>query len=92
MSWSIAQAKQRFSELIRKAPQEPQLIYNRSRLATAVVSAEEFSRFEQWRTAQKQRSLAEECDELRTLLAEEDYCLPAPVRENRANVFAERIC
>ena len=39
MSWSIAQAKQRFSELLRQAAEAPQLIFNRERMVAAVIDA-----------------------------------------------------
>jgi prevent-host-death family protein len=91
MPWSIAQAKQRFSELVRTAQQEPQLIYNRNQLVAAVVGGEEFGRFEQWRATQTQPSLAEECDALRALLEREHYHLPMAVRMDRPNAFVERL-
>lgn len=40
MPWNIAQAKQRFSEIVRRAAEGPQLIYNRKRLVAAVIDAE----------------------------------------------------
>ena len=48
MSWNIAQAKQRFSEVVRQAAEEPQLIYNRDHLVAAVIDAEDFEAFKQW--------------------------------------------
>jgi prevent-host-death family protein len=39
MDWKVAEAKQRFSELLREAVTEPQLIHNRSRLVAVVVGA-----------------------------------------------------
>jgi prevent-host-death family protein len=37
MNWKIAEAKQRFSELIHAVTKEPQLIYNRNELVAVVV-------------------------------------------------------
>ncbi|WP_296899130.1 type II toxin-antitoxin system prevent-host-death family antitoxin, partial [Thiohalocapsa sp.] len=48
MSWKIADAKQRFSELVRQAVAEPQLIYNRNRLVAAVIDAEDYQAFTAW--------------------------------------------
>ena len=46
MPWNIAQAKQRFSEVIRQTAEEPQLIYNRGHLVRSVVDAEDFEAFQ----------------------------------------------
>ena len=43
MTWNIASAKQNFSEVVRSAVAEPQLVYNRNRLAAVVLSPEEFA-------------------------------------------------
>ena len=40
MRWKIGQAKQRFSEMVRHAATEPQLICNRDRVVAAVVDAD----------------------------------------------------
>ncbi|MEN9313669.1 MAG: hypothetical protein RIS35_62 [Pseudomonadota bacterium] len=47
--WSVAEAKQRLSEVLRLAAREPQPIYNRGRLVAALVDAEAFAAFERWR-------------------------------------------
>lgn len=44
MNWNIAQAKQHFSEVVKQAAEELQLIYNRRQAVTAVVGAEEFAK------------------------------------------------
>lgn len=49
MNWNIADAKQKFSELIQAAENEPQWIYNRDRLVAAVVPAEALQEFLAWR-------------------------------------------
>lgn len=53
MSWSIANAKQQFSEVVRLCAQEPQPVFNRSRQVAVVISAEDYAAFEAWRTAQQ---------------------------------------
>ncbi|MEH2256078.1 type II toxin-antitoxin system prevent-host-death family antitoxin [Nostoc sp.] len=45
MNWRIAEAKQRFSELIHAVTKELQLIYNRNQLVAVVVEAEMFEEF-----------------------------------------------
>ena len=60
MSWNIADAKQRFSELIKQAVAEPQLIYNRKRLVAAVIDAEDYQAFKAWSEQRAARPLADE--------------------------------
>ena len=91
MSWNIAQAKQRFSEVVRQAAAEPQLIYNRDHLVAAVIDAEDFEAFKQWRERTRQRTLADEFAELRQILREENYQLEIPPRVDRPNAFVERL-
>ena len=45
MEWSIAKAKERFSEVRRQSALEPQPIYNRDRRVAAVISAESFKEY-----------------------------------------------
>jgi prevent-host-death family protein len=87
MSWNIADAKQRFSELVKQAVAEPQLIYNRKRLVAAVIDADEYQAFKAWSEQRAARSLADEMAELRELMQEEDYELPLPPRSTRPNTF-----
>jgi prevent-host-death family protein len=87
MCWKIADAKQRFSELVRQAVAEPQLIYNRKRLVAAVIDAEDYQAFKAWSEQRAARSLAEEMAELRQLMQEEDYELTLPPRSTRPNAF-----
>ena len=89
MDWRIAQAKQRFSEMINAATKEPQLIYNRERLVAAVIEAETFQEFLAWRDRQEKTSLADAFRELHQLMAEEDYILEVPSRKDRPNPFAD---
>jgi antitoxin (DNA-binding transcriptional repressor) of toxin-antitoxin stability system len=89
MNWRIAQAKQRFSELIHAAAKEPQLIYNRERLVAAIIEAEMFQEFLAWRDHTEKTSLADAFRELHQLMAEEDYTLEVPARKDRPNPFAD---
>lgn len=89
MDWRIAQAKQRFSEMINAATKEPQMIYNRERLVAAVIEAETFQEFLAWRDLKEKTSLADAFRELHQLMAEEDYTLEVPSRKDRPNPFAD---
>ncbi len=89
MPWNIAQAKQRFSEVIRQTAEEPQRIYNRGRLVAAVIDAEDFEAFQAWRQRQKVKTVGEAFAELRALAAGDENPLPVPERRDRPNAFLE---
>lgn len=90
MEWNVAQAKQRLSEVLRSAAEEPQRIYNRRRLVAAVVNGELFEEFWRWKQQSEQRSIGEDFAELRAIGLEEGrWELPDVRREDRPNPFAE---
>ena len=88
--WSASEAKQRFSEVVRRSAEEPQEIFKRNRLVAAVISAESFQEFERWREARRRRSLAGAFDEVRELAARYGYELEVPEREDRDSWPDER--
>lgn len=88
MSWNIAQAKQKFSEVVRLSAEEPQVIYNRGRPVAAVIDAKTLEVLEACRRQPVRRTLAEEFAELRQIAAEEAYELEIPPRgPDRPNAF-----
>lgn len=89
--WTIARAREKFSELLRKAQSEPQPIYNRDRLVAAVVDAESYEEFARWRAERKAKTIADSFAELRKITAGEDLPLEAPAREDRENAFARSL-
>lgn len=91
MSWNIAQAKQHFSKVIQDSAREPQPIYNRKQLVAVVVGAEDMAAFQAWRRLSAKRSLGDEFAELRQLLADGDYALPLPSRQDRPNAFSQML-
>ena len=91
MRWKISEAKQKFSDLIRRASREPQLVYNRERLVAAVVDGDEFEAFHAWLERRTKRSLGEAFEELRLIEGEEKYVLEIPAREDRPNQFASAL-
>lgn len=86
MSWKIAEAKQRLSEVIREAEKEPQIITNRERPVAAVVSAAELETYLELRDKHR-RTLSDAIDELMRVAAEENYTLHVPPRTDRPNPF-----
>lgn len=83
--WTVGEAKQRFSEIIRLSEREPQLIYRRDTLVAAVVSVER----EEDVSNVRPPSLAERFEEARALLRSESYRLTIPARRSRKNAFLE---
>jgi len=89
MTWNIAQAKQHFSEVVKQAAEEPQLIYNRNQPVAAVVGAEQFAAFEAWRESQAEQPMLDEVfAELRALAAGDEDPLPDPDRAGNGRVNA----
>jgi hypothetical protein len=82
MSWKIGQAKQRFSELVRRAAEEPQLVHNRDRLVAAVLGPEDAVAFLAFR---QKSSIRESLAEARRICDEESYELEIPARVDRPN-------
>lgn len=91
MNWKIAEAKQRFSEVVRETAEEPQLIYKRDRLVAVLMNAEEYGAFEAWEEERQRPSMAEAIAEIRKICEEEDYELEIPDRRDRPNPFAEAL-
>ena len=89
MKWTVAEARRRFSELIRSAASEPQPIYNRQRLVGVVVDVETFEAFLRWREDQAGRSVADALEELRAICQAEGYRLEPPGRSNRDDPFQQ---
>lgn len=89
MRWKIGEAKQRFSEVVRRAATEPQIICNRERVVAAVVDAESAERLRAMRDREDRPSIAEAFEALRTLVAREGYTLRTPSRKNRRNPFTD---
>ena len=81
--WRIAEAKQRFSEVVRCSASEPQKIYNRDRLVAAVVSPELFAEIERLRHERSARTLGEAFSEVREICVEEGYELDVGERRDR---------
>ena len=83
VKWLTAEAKQQFSELLRRSAEEPQLIYRRDRLVAAVISAGDFAELERAREARKHETLGQRFDEIREICARYDYELDTGERSDR---------
>ena len=89
--WRVAEAKEKFSEMLRRAAEAPQQIFSRDRLVTVVLGSETFERFETWNEQQDRVTLGEAFAGLRALCSEEGYVFEIPRRMDRANVFADTV-
>jgi antitoxin (DNA-binding transcriptional repressor) of toxin-antitoxin stability system len=82
--WNVGEAKQQFSEVLRRSETEPQLIYHRSRLVAAVVAVNETS----VGAVARRVTIADRIREASALFRQENYKLPATRRRARPNSFA----
>lgn len=81
--WQIGEAKQQFSEVLRRSEDEPQLIYRRRRLIAAIVATDEAN----VAAISNPRTIADRFAEGRELFHQENYQLPRTRRRARANSF-----
>lgn len=89
--WGVAEARSRFSDLLRKAGERPQIILNRDRPVAVVVDATTFEQFEEWRNGNTGPSVSDAFEELREICEAEHYSLEIPDREDRANPAEEKL-
>lgn len=87
MNWSVAEAKQQLSEVLRRAVSRPQTITKRSRDIAVVVDVEEYRAFEEWKAAGRKRTVAEALAELSVVALGTGPALTAPKRRNRRTPF-----
>jgi prevent-host-death family protein len=93
MNWNIAQAKQHFSDVVKQAATEPQIIYNRNTPVAAMIAAEDLAEYRAWKDTQKRPTLLESFAELRQLLIDagfEDGIDTGP-RTTRPNAFVDML-
>ncbi len=82
-TWKVAEAKQRFAEVIRRSESEPQKIYRRDRLVAAVVNPGAVERLHQMERELSARTLADLLAEAREICAGEEYSLEVGARADR---------
>jgi hypothetical protein len=81
--WKVGEAKQQFSEVLRRSETQPQLIYRRRRLVAAVVAVDDTS----VASVSRRVTIGDRIEEARELFRSENYQLPATRRRARANAF-----
>lgn len=85
MEWKLAEAKQRLSEVVRRAADEPQLILNRDRPVAAVIAAEGLDDYLEWLEMRRGGTLSDSLTELTEICREEGLEYTAPPRIDRPN-------
>jgi len=86
--WNVGEAKQQFSEVLRRSETEPQLIYRRDRLIAAVVAMDETKAA----GIATPLTVGQRFEELREILRSENYQMPPiPKRRNRRNDFVRTL-
>lgn len=85
--WKVGEAKQQFSEVLRRSESVPQLIYRRNRLIAAVVAIDEA----QAATVARRVMIGDRFEEARELLRRENYRLPRTRRRSRGNNFVRTL-
>lgn len=68
MTWSVAEAKAKFSEVLDRAREEPQFVESRGRPKAVVVSAEDFARLKALEAQSRRPGLLDflaQCEALR---------------------------
>src|SRR6185369_1743483 len=91
VNWNIAEAKQKFSEIVRAAEGEPQWIYNREKLVAAVVPPETLQEFLAWKAREQRPTMAQVLAEVLEICHEENYDLDIPISQNRHNPSADAL-
>src|SRR5258706_14771766 len=89
MNWKLAEAKQQFSEVVRLAANEPQVIRNRDRPVAVLVAAEGFSEYLDWKKA-RSGGIGRAFDDLAQICREDGVAYEPPPRVDRPNPLAPR--
>lgn len=85
--WNVGEAKQQFSEVLRRSESEPQLIYRRNQLIAAVVAVDEAKAA----AIGRRPTIGERFEEARELFRKENYRLPETRRRSRPNDFVRAL-
>jgi hypothetical protein len=86
-AWKVGAAKQRFSEVLRRSEQAPQLIYRRDRLVAAVISVDNETEV----PGVDRATIAQRFAEIRDVIRRERYRLPPAPRKMRSNDFVSSL-
>lgn len=83
MNWSVAEAKEQLSEVLRRAAIRPQTITKRARDIAVVVDVQEFREFQKWKNAGGKKTVVQAFEDLRRISRARGPALKAPARRSR---------
>lgn len=86
--WTVGEAKQQFSEVLRRSEEEPQLIYRRNRLVAAIIHVDDAGDVP---GAPKPPSLGQYVRDHQDVVQKYGFTLPRTKRRSRKNAFAETL-
>ena len=89
MVWNVAEAKQKFSEVLRRAARSPQVVRNRNRIVGAVLGENGARAFFDF-YGRKKTPLRDALREAQVICEEEQEDFVPPVRRDRPNPVLER--
>lgn len=88
MVWKVAEAKQKFSEVLRRAAESPQVVQNRSRIVGAVLGERDARMFLDI-CGRRKTPLREALKEAQQICEEEQEDFVPSVRADRPNPLLE---
>ncbi len=81
--WSVADAKNQLSEVIRRAHDEIQFIYRRGELSAVVLSPDEFKELDTLKKVNNKETIGSAFEAIREAAQESGYVIPIAKRTNR---------
>jgi len=81
--WKLSEAKARFSEVVSRVKEEPQVILNRNHKAAVLIDVDAWEDYEAWKRSSGKPGLRDLLDELQQIYREEPAEFVAPPREER---------
>ena len=86
-TWTITDAQDRFTDILRASSQEPQFVYDQNNPVGVVLDFSFYTRLMNRRVHQPRPTIAELLDELSEIQKSEAVELEVPTRQDRPNVM-----
>jgi PHD/YefM family antitoxin component YafN of YafNO toxin-antitoxin module len=88
-TWTVTDAKDRFTEIVLACLQEPQVVYDQNKPVSVVVDIHLFNHLMNLRARQARPTIAELLDELSVIHKSETVEIETPIRQDRPNAMLE---
>jgi len=88
-TWTVTDAKDRFTEIVRACLLEPQVVYDQNKPVSVVVDINFFNQLMNFRTRPARPTIAELLNELSDIHKSEPVEIEAPIRQDRPNAMLE---